>query len=76
MKHAPDIIPSCYSCVNWNYVGVHVGTCKSKEFQVITKEKKEYHITTRQDFFCAAYSPNSKLIDEVMQAVNGDNDDE
>jgi len=75
MKHALDIIPSCYSCTNWNYIGVHVGICKSKEFQVITKDKKEYHITTRQDFFCAAYNPNSRLIDELIQAVENDDDE-
>jgi hypothetical protein len=75
MKQVPDIIPSCYSCENWNYIGVHVGICKSKEFQVITKEKKEFHIKTRQDFFCAAYIPNSKLIDEIIQAVENDDDE-
>jgi|GEM_PF-3934365 len=75
MKHATDIIPSCYSCTHWNYTGVHVGICKSKEFQVITKDNKEYHITTRQDFFCAAYSPNSRLLDELIQAVENDDDE-
>lgn len=74
MKHTPDIIPSCFTCQYWSYIGVHRGICKSKEFQVITKEKKEYHLTTRQDFFCAAYSPNSRLIDGIMQVV--ENDDE
>jgi hypothetical protein len=74
MKYETDIIPTCHTCIHWYYIGIHRGVCKSDEFQVITSNDKKHYVTTRQDFFCAAYSPNNELIDNIIKIEN-DNDE-